>query len=134
MREADRIEISAMRHSLKPDELAQLCVSESRFGFVIGNGEPIAAFGAIEAWPGRYNAWMFATDKWPEIALSATKQVKKKTIPDMIKAGLKLGFCFTHSAHLVAHRWLKSIGFTEDAELPIWGRNGEPFKLMVWRQ
>lgn len=134
MRDADRIEISAMMHKLAPDELAHHIVARCKHGFVVGTEEPIAVAAANEVWPGRYEVMMFATDKWPKVALSATRQIKKKVIPAMLKDGLKLAFCFVHAEHKIAYDWLISLGFKENNALPEWGKNGEEFKLMVWRQ
>ncbi len=134
MRDSDRTEISAMMYKLAPDELAQHVIARCKHGFVVSKDEPIAVVAVNETWPGRYEVMMFATDKWLQVALSTTREIKNKLIPTMLKDGLKLGFCFVHAEHKSAWEWLQYLGFEEQCALPEWGKNGEEFKLMVWRQ
>jgi len=134
MRRQDMDEIYATRWNDDPAELCAGLLAGGDFGWVAGNdnGTPIAAFGAVPAWPGVWEVWMFATDKWPEIALGVTRFVKRVMIPSLEDVGVHRAQCRSKHDHLVAHAWLESLGAYKESELRNYGRNAELFYLYCW--
>ena len=134
MRDKDRQEITSTSTKFKPNELAETIASVCKLGFTITkDSHPVAVFGLNEIWPGRFEAMMIATDQWQSVALSAAKEIKRNLVPQIKKAGLKLGFCFVRANNEPAYRWAKYLGFDEQTQIDGWGKNDESFKLMIWR-
>jgi hypothetical protein len=79
MRDIDKKEVYATRWDENPATLVDSILSNGRFGWVAGgeDGIPIAAFGAVPMWPGVWQVWMFATDRWPEVSVGVTKFIKR---------------------------------------------------------
>lgn len=130
----DRQEITSTSAKFRPEEFAETIASVCKFGFVVNkDANPVAIFGINEIWPGRFEAMMIATDQWQSVALSAAKEIKRNLVPQIKKAGLKLGFCFVRANNDPADRWAKYLGFQEQTQIDGWGKNDESFKLMIWR-
>lgn len=134
MRKRDREEIFATRWDDSTDGLVDDIMRGGEFGFVAGSddGVPIAAFGAVPVWPGVWEMWMFATDRWPEVAMEVTRFGRDTFFPGLEAAGYHRLQCRSLSTHKVAHRWLKHLGAYKESELPNYGRNGETFHLFCW--
>ena len=135
MRAADRREIFATRWDDDQESLALECVNACCIGAVIAGRDnaPIAAIGAVELWPTVWSVWMFATDRWPEVALDATRFVKQRLIPALLDLGLRRAECRSSIAHGQAHRWLEYLGARREAEHRDYGKNGETFIGFHWR-
>jgi hypothetical protein len=88
---------------------------------------PVAALGGIEMWPGNWSVWMFATDRWPEVAREATRFAQKTLLPVLLRLGLRRGECRSALEHEVAHRWLIFLGARIEAIYPAFGKGGETF-------
>lgn len=136
MRAADAREIYACRWVRDPLSIAQTISAASRFGFVALTpaGDPAAVVAALEQWPGNYQVAMFATDDWPQVALSTTRAVDRHMRPAMLTAGARRAEARSHAAHVQAHRWLGWLGFVAEARLPDYGSAGEEFILFAWRR
>ena len=132
MRECDRREIFATRWNDDPAELAGTILALGEFGWVAGTDLPIAAFGAIPAWNGVWQVWMFATDDWPQVSLGVTKFIKRVMIPALRDIGAHRAECRSIEGHVTAHRWLECLGAHKESEIPNFGRNGETFYLYSW--
>lgn len=132
MREWDRREVFATRWDDNAAELVDVIMAGGEFGWVAGEDLPIAAFGAVPTWQGNWQVWMFATDRWPEVALGVTRFIKKVMIPALEEAGCHRAECRSMEGHEVAHKWLESLGADKESELPNYGRNGETFYLYRW--
>lgn len=134
MRRRDMDEIYATRWSDDPVSLVDAIMSGGEFGWVAGldDGTPVAAFGAIPAWDGVWEVWMFATDEWDKIALSSTRFIKKTVIPALEKSGAHRLQCRSMSHHVVAHRWLETLGFQKECHLRGFGNKGQDFFLYCW--
>lgn len=132
MRDWDRREVFATRWDDNAAELVDMIMAGGEFGWVAGEDQPIAAFGAVPTWQGNWQVWMFATDRWPEVALGVTRFIKKVMIPALEEAGCHRAECRSMEGHEVAHRWLESLGADKESELPNYGRNGETFYLYRW--
>jgi hypothetical protein len=133
MRAGDAREIWATRWIESPEGLAADVMRAGEYGFVISlDEEPVAAIGAAPNWPNVWNVWMFSTDKWPKVALSVTKFVRRVMIPNLYKAGATRVHCMSIAGHSVAHRWLESLGAIKGNREPGWGKNGEDFFMFRW--
>ena len=134
MRAADKEELYATRWNEDPVELTQDGMAIPNMSWIaVHDGEPIAAFGAIPIHPRVWSVWMFATDKWPKVALGVTKFIKRKLIPDLKSTGALRAECKSHFRHSVAHKWLEMLGATKESTLENYGKNGEDFYLYKWR-
>ena len=117
-----------------PAELARAAM-ESRYGGVayVGNA-PVAAFGAIEAWPGMFSLWMFATPAWPLVAVSVHRHVVRRLFPVAWANGARRGEARSHERHTVAHKWLERLGAVREAVMPSHGMDGATYYLYAWRR
>jgi hypothetical protein len=129
MREADRREIFATRFDEDARLLAEDLLASDPVGAVItaADGTAVAALGGIEMWPGNWSLWMFATDRWPEVAKETTRFAKLVLWPALLRLGLKRGECRSALHHATAHRWLCFLGGEVEALYPAYGKGGETF-------
>jgi hypothetical protein len=134
MRAEDRREIEATRWHFDPERLALETLASARFGCCAAHDlEPVAVVAAIEYWPGFYSVGMFATDKWPKVALSLTRWVRQRMSAQLLAAGAHRMECRVIEGHGTAMRWLESLGAVREAALVDCGRNRETFYLYAWR-
>lgn len=132
MRSEDKREIYATRWTDDPYQLARDCIGSSAgFAWTMGKNCPIAAIGAFPMWQNVWSAWMFATDRFPEIGLSMTKFVKNQFIPT-IKKSAHRAQCFSIEGHDAAHKWLESVGGKRESVIENYGKNREKFFLYTW--
>lgn len=129
MRLADRREIFATRFDDDVGSLVADILESDPIGAVIAaaDGRAVAALGGIEMWPGNWSVWMFATDRWPEVAKETTRFVRRILLPALLRLGLKRGECRSALGHEVAHRWLIFLGARIEAIYPAFGKGGESF-------
>ena len=129
MRDSDRREIFATRFD---DDIAglvtDLLASDPLGGIMLArDGVAVAAIGASEMWPGNWALWMFATDRWPEVAGAATRFACGTLQRALIALGGRRAECRSIDGHFIAHRWLGRLGAEPEAIYPGFGRNGETF-------
>lgn len=129
MRDADRREIFATRFDEDVGLLVADLMESDPIGAVIAadDGTPVAALGGIEMWPGNWSVWMFATDRWPDVATETTRFARRILWPVLQRLGLRRGECRSALAHEVAHRWLIFLGAEIEAIYPAFGKGGESF-------
>jgi hypothetical protein len=129
MRAADRHEVFATRFDEDPVLLADDLLAGDPVGAVIAaaDGAAVAALGGTEMWPGMWSLWMFATDRWPEVARATTRFAKCTLWPALLQLGLRRGECRSASNHAVAHRWLRHLGGVPESIHPAYGKGGECF-------
>jgi hypothetical protein len=135
MRECDRREIFATRWDECPEGFARDCVSGLSLGVVIANdaGVPIAVVGALEMWPGVWSVCMFATDRWLEVASSATRFVRERLMQALLRLGAHRAECRSAADHVTAHRWLEYLGARHESTHAGYGKQGEIFFGYSWR-
>jgi hypothetical protein len=134
MRDADRREIFALRFDDDADRLAKEACLFSRFGAVAcWDGAPVAVLGAAEATPGVFEVWLFATDAWPEVAVTVARWVLQVLKPALLAAGGHRAQCLSLAERHDAHRLLEHLGFVREATLKERGRAREDFHLYAWR-
>lgn len=134
LRDEDRRELEATLWRFDSQALAEATAS-CRLGFVAAADDltPVAALAAHEAWPGVWQLGMFATPRWPEVALAATRLVRRLFHVKWTEVGAHRAHAFSIADHEDAHRWMLRLGARCEATLAGWGRGGEDFKLFVWR-
>ena len=134
MRQKDKEEIFATRWSEEPAELTRSILNSGEFSFVghADDGEPVVCAGAVPMWPGVWSVWMFATDRFNEIALSTTRFAKQVFFPALTGAGWHRLECHSLDKHYIAHKWLESLGAYKESEKKSYGKNGEGFFVYCW--
>lgn len=129
MRAADRREIFATRFDEDAGSLVDDLIAGDPIGAVIaaGDGAAVAAIGGTEMWPGLWSLWMFATDRWPEVARVGTRFAKMELWPALLALGLRRGECRSAAEHGIAHRWIRHLGGVQESIHPAFGKGGETF-------
>ncbi|MBL8709835.1 MAG: hypothetical protein JNL25_11625 [Rhodospirillaceae bacterium] len=135
MRECDRREIFATRFDNDAVALVDDLLASDPLGAILcaADGAPVAAMGASEMWPGNWAPWMFATVRWPEVALAATRFARTVLAPALRALGCRRAECRSIFDHQIAHRWLLHLGARHEATYPAFGRNGETFLGFVFQ-
>jgi len=129
LRPEDHAEILATRYEdqIAPDTAAVLA-SRSHIAYEARwNDIPVAIYGAVEKWPGVWSVFLMATDEWRHVALSVTRHALREGLPAVWEAGAHRLECASIETHPIAHRWLERLGFSCEARLPGYGRQGETF-------
>ena len=130
MRALDAEEIYACRWRDDPTEVAASAAARGPLAWAAGrDGEPIACIGVLEVWPGMWEAWMFATDRFDEIGKPLTRFARRVIIPSLQTAGARRVQCHSMEGHVVAHRWLESFGAVHEHTVRRFGRGGQDFRL-----
>ena len=135
MRELDAEEIWPVTYAKTPENLALSTVAGVGLKYVARYGAvPVATWGASEMRPKVVSVWMFATDRWPKVALSVTRHINRVVMPTLIEAGCVRAECWTHANHHVAHRWLELLGAVREATVEDYGQNRVPYHCYSWTQ
>ena len=133
LRALDAEEILPLIWSNKPEDLAVLAAHANGIAKVaLVGGVPVAAYGAELQKPLFYSVWMFATDQWPKVALTVTRDIKKRIIPELIDTGAVRADCWSMEGHHVAHRWLESLGAVREASVEDYGPTRKTFHCYSW--
>lgn len=133
MRALDAEEIYATRYDEDPDDLAASTAARGPFSWAAGaDGEPIACIGAVELWPGMWEAWMYATDRFDKVGKPLTRFVRRAMIPGLLQLGAHRVQCHSIEGHDVAHRWLEALGAKHETTVPRLGKAGQAFRLYRW--
>lgn len=134
MREDDRREVFATRWDTDPDALAVEAITAwGPFAFVAwADGEPVAAIGATNVWPGVWSAWMIATDKFGHVGKHLTRWVRRVMIPAIREAGCHRVEARSAADHTVAHAWMEALGAKPEFVLRRYGRDKQDFILFAW--
>lgn len=135
LRPLDEKEVFAIRYDNDPSKLADDFMASCSPGWIACDDrtrEPIYAFGMYPLRPGVWSMWGFGTPHWPRVALSVTRMFRKVLCPIASDLGHRFE-CICLAEKTDAIRWLKHIGLEEEAHLRGFGRNGEDYKLLVWR-
>lgn len=134
MRAKDREEIFATQWTDDQFTFANQVLRCGDFGFVLHavDGEPVVCLGAVPMWAGVWSVWMFATDRFDEIALSTHRFAKKTFFPALDQGGWHRLECRSLGTHEVAHRWLEALGAYKESEATKYGKAGESFIVYCW--
>lgn len=133
MREADVEEILPLTHTGKPEDLAAGVVTAGGIATVaLCDGVPVAAYGACIVRPQIWTVWMFATDRWPDVALSVTRDIRRHMMPAMLAGDAVRADCWSMDGHDVAHRWLELLGAVREATIEDYGPTRKSFHCYSW--
>ncbi|MCB9949168.1 MAG: hypothetical protein H6842_15305 [Rhodospirillaceae bacterium] len=135
MRAIDAQEIFACRRDRDATALAlelMAAVRLSGCAWCAGRDRPVAVFGAVELWPGRWSALMFATEEWPGVALAVTRFVRNDVMPMLLGLGARRCEVRSMATHHDAHRWLEHLGARAEGVHPDEGCGAEPFITYAW--
>lgn len=132
LRAADAEEIFATRFVDDRLALAQEVMARRELAWVAGDHEPIACLGVVPLWPGVWEAWMFATDRFRDIGLPLTRWVRRAMIPTVASAGAHRVHCHSIEGHHEAHRWLEALGAVRESSKPRFGKDGQTFHVYRW--
>jgi len=129
MRERDREEINLCRWDDDDFErLAEDCMSNTVFGWLAkAGGEPVAVLGAVPARPGVWGAYLFATDRWPEVSSTMSKVARRQFLPVLRTAGAHRVECHSMEGYDTIHKWIEWCGLRREAEVPGFGKDGRKF-------
>ena len=131
MRKWDAREIYPMRHSKKPEDLAEQ-VCKSTISGIVRTDRPIICFGFQEMGPKYFQAFMFATDEWRRGALTLTKFAKREMIPFIFEdLGANRVEARSLVGHLNAQDWMNALGAIEECDIPDRGEDRETYKLFA---
>jgi len=131
LRPADRNEIECQMAEWDAPLIALRCMQG--FAYVAElNGNPEAAFGAIEQRPGLWEAWSWGTRKMPRCIPEITRFFFAVLGPDVASREAWRVEARPSADNDLASRWLRKLGATERCRLPRFGKNGEDFKLFDW--
>ncbi|CAK7259097.1 N-acetyltransferase domain-containing protein [Shinella sp. WSC3-e] len=137
MRERDFAEFSAVSYASTREELADVMAERygSFEGCIVGHaGENPACVGAtVMARPNVVSLLFFATDQFPEIALPATRFIKRELFSRLKKTGVHRIEAVSMVDHNDAHAWLQTLGLERETEpMRGYGKNGEAFVQFAW--
>lgn len=130
MRALDVEEIFATRWADDRVDLAHAAAARAPLAWAAGlDGGPIACIGAVQCWPGVWEAWMYATDDFDKIGKRLTRFAHRAIIPAVRAAGGHRLQAHSMEGHTVAHRWLDGFGAVREATLRAFGRGGQDFHV-----
>lgn len=131
LRQADREELAANMWGFNSSAIARQLIDQAAHGFVAcaDDGVPVAVLAVVPWWPGVYQAAMFATPRWPEVALSVTRHALKVWSPAIRALGVRRAHAFSHAEHKQAHRWLELLGGVCEGRMERFGAGGEDFLI-----
>lgn len=131
MRDIDRREICALAGTDDPVQATSYLPLFNHIGATVYKDEPIAVVGAMFLWPGVVSVFMFATDRWREVAIETTRFVKNILLPSLRDAGVHRLQCYSLADHYEAHNWLRYLGADREVPEPEYGKNRENYVLFV---
>lgn len=137
MRAADKREVYAGRFSDDPNALiADLAAARpfsiATLALCASEFDPIAIVGARLMWPNVATVIMIATDRFPEIALPATRWIKQVGLPAYVFRNCHRAECAAWVDNAASRAWLRAIGFRAEGYMPDYGKDGEGFVRYVW--
>jgi len=133
MRKLDAEEILPLTWSRKPEDLAAgVCASNGIANVALSSGRPVAAWGATMTRPQMWTVWMFSTDRWPDVALTVTRNIRRVMMPSMIESGAVRADCWSMDGHDTAHRWLEVLGALRECSIEDYGATRKTFHCYSW--
>jgi hypothetical protein len=132
MRPNDWREIFATRWDDDPEALVQDILANRKLfialkALCLREWRPVAIVGACWRGPAVAAVVMFATEEFPQIALSATRWVRQVGLPLIVDPLVRRTQCECWTENAVSRAWLKTLGYAEEGTLVAYGKNGEGF-------
>lgn len=135
MRQLDYQELSALMFADTREEVAEYLVkrSENKRPIVAAIGNvPIAIGDTVETRPNVITLMFFATDELPRVGAPLTRFIKQRLFPQLVNAGVHRIECVSQAGHFLAHTWIMTLGLTQEARCPSYGKRGEDFIQFSW--
>jgi L-amino acid N-acyltransferase YncA len=133
LRNRDKQELAATRSDVDPDQLAiDSYNSHWRKVAYTDDNFPAMAIGARVTHPGVATVWGFATDHYRKVIRELSNYVEKAMIPEIVGSGVHRAQCLVHPENRASQRWLKSLGFIQEATLRGFGSSREDMLLFAW--
>lgn len=131
LREASREEIELQ--GLDPMIFGKR-LHENELNWVIYNGSaPAALIGAMPVRKGQvYTLYGMGTPHWIDVWRLVTLVARRDMFASVRATGAFRAHCVSPSWHEDTHRWLRVLGASHEVDLPLWGINGEDFKMFSW--
>ena len=111
-------------HHIRPGRVAIIAVHDEQ--------GPVCIGGGIEHRPNVVTLLLFATDRFPYVALSLTRFVTRSLFTQYRNAGVHRIEAVSMVGHDEAHRWIETLGLKREAVLRGYGKNGETFLQFAW--
>lgn len=137
MRERDFAEFSAVSYANTREDLADgMAERYGQFeGCIVGHSgdNPVCVGATVMARPNVVSLLFFATDQFPEIALPATRFIKRELFARLKKAGVHRIEAVSMVDHNDTHAWLQTLGLERETEPMLgYGKGGESFIQFAW--
>jgi len=131
LRDWDRREImsSPQTHDLKSFIAGRLRFKGTTW--IYGVDRPVYSIGAVPAYPGVWRLWGFATDEWPQVALSVTKFVRRVMLPMLGRMGAQRLEFGALDGNETRRAWLEMLGAKFESQKVGAGRGGENYNIFV---
>jgi hypothetical protein len=132
LRDADEAEVRATIYKGSAQATAQLIAGipgpkwEAR---TERDAEPVAVGGFVPIWPGMGSGWMWGTGRWDEVIIEVTRAMKQHILPTLDARGVHRIECRAMASNTASIRWLKMLGFTQEAVTAQFGQGREDFVL-----
>lgn len=141
MRKSDAAEIYPLRQTDRWEDLATdhwrlFSAGGMLFMKMLTDGfSPIGVLMILYAGtPRTAVAGFWATDDWPLIAHAATRLIKRRIIPDLMRAGLIRVEVRAAADNAASGAWLEHLGAQFETDLPCLGKHGETYRQYAWTQ
>lgn len=117
-----------------PHDLATALCTMSPLGRVFLHDDiPAGVVGAAPQQPGVWSPWMFATtDGWPHVWRSMARYIRHELTPEMIGRGCHRAHVQSIVGHPDAGKFLRYLGFRQEAPLQAFGRDREDYTQWVY--
>ena len=133
MRTIDRKEMYAFDRAVDPERMARRLVEWSRFQWCAHLGwEPVAIISAVEEMPTQWRVGMFASDRWPRVALNCTLFFRQVVYPTLEALGCNRAECRSLISHTDAHRWLELLGAKREGIVTDVGLSRDTYVQFAW--
>ena len=96
------------------------------------DGAVVAIGDVVETRPNVVSLLFFATDRFPEVARPATRFIVRRLLPELRALGVHRIEAIAAADNKEAHRWIQTMGLSQEAVLRKFGRNGEDYINFAW--
>lgn len=136
LRQSDVDEFLALSAATDRAALADILVekySEHPAGYCFLDGdEPVGVGAMIEARPNVITLMFFGTEKFAGIANPLAKFTRQRLFPRYRDAGAHRIECVSIEGYAQMHRWIRTVGLSQEAVMPGYGKGGETFIQFAW--
>lgn len=132
LRPKDHVEIFALMWAPDKALLARLSMQSTLRYVATVAGQPGAAFGASEAWPGHWSFWMYGNELFGEVVGTFSRYVRKIVYPALLRRGLRRGETPAREGAENSFEYIEAMGAAGYVPLPGYGSDGSDYRLYHW--